>query len=368
MFTTLDRYILRSLLINYIIALAVMMSLYVVLDLFVNMDEFTEHGFPFLTVAKNIFDYYTPNLFLYFAQLSGAMTLFACLAVLARMRKFNEMTAILSSGVSLYRIAAPIIAFGLATTVLMVIDTEWFIPAVAHKLSRDHDDIDGTRAYEVLFMRDRDDALLSAGQFHPTKKDLQRLLVIWRDEEGTAIQTLEADHATWEPPDLIRDTGRWKLQRGRLTKRVFNRNTDFGPSEGKEVSYPEYYESELSPDAIELRQSEGWVRFLNLAQLKEMEQRDTPYRDAVLRAKHERIAAPIVSIVLLLLGLPFFLDRSPVNVVNDAGRCMVACGLCYVSTFVTQSIRPETESAFYAWIPIFIFGTIAMVLLDRVRT
>ena len=42
MLTVLDRYLLRSLLVNYLIGLGVMLSLYVVLDMFVNMDEFTE--------------------------------------------------------------------------------------------------------------------------------------------------------------------------------------------------------------------------------------------------------------------------------------------------------------------------------------
>jgi hypothetical protein len=42
--------------------------------------------------------------------------------------------------------------------------------------------------------------------------------------------------------------------------------------------------------------------------------------------------------------------------------------LCYVATFVTQSIRPESASALPAWIPIFVFATIAMVLIDRIRT
>ena len=140
MLTILDRYILRALLINYGIALAVMVSLYVVLDLFVNMDEFTEQGYALPTVIRNIVDYYAPNLLLYFAQLSGVITLFACLASLARMRKFNELTAVLASGVSLHRVAAPIITFGLVSTALLVIDSEWLIPAVAHRLARDRDD------------------------------------------------------------------------------------------------------------------------------------------------------------------------------------------------------------------------------------
>jgi hypothetical protein len=75
-----------------------------------------------------------------------------------------------------------------------------------------------------------------------------------------------------------------------------------------------------------------------------------------------------VSLLLLLLGVPFFLDRSPANVLSDSGKCMLACGLCYVVTFIVQSIRPETVSPLPTWIPIFIFGTLAMVLLDRVRT
>ena len=54
MLSVLDRYILRSLLINYLIAIGTMISLYVVLDLFVNMDEFTEQGYPLVTVVKNV--------------------------------------------------------------------------------------------------------------------------------------------------------------------------------------------------------------------------------------------------------------------------------------------------------------------------
>ena len=112
----IDRYILRALLSHYLIALGVMISLYVALDMFINMDEFTEHGEPFFSVLASIVHYYWPNVFLFFSQLSGIITLFACLAVIARLRRMNELTAVLSSGVSLFRVARPIVAFGIATT------------------------------------------------------------------------------------------------------------------------------------------------------------------------------------------------------------------------------------------------------------
>ncbi len=367
MFTVLDRYLIRSLLVNYLIALGVMLSLYVVLDMFVNMDEFTETGSPLWTVLSNIFDYYAPNLLLYFSQLSGVITLFACGAVLARMRKLNELTAILSSGVSLYRVARPVLLFGVVTTGLLLADTEWLIPAVAHKLSRDHDDADGKRAYEVLFLRDRGGALLSAGRFHPHTRDLQRMLILVRNEAGTVLQTWEADRGVWEPPDASRPLGRWRLDRGRLITRV-TAESGLGPRDEQRLSYPLYYESDLSPEAIQLRQSEGWIRYLSLRQLRELEADQTADVASILHTRHARIAAPILSLLLLLLGVPFFLDRSPTSVLGDGGKCMLVCGLCYVVTFVAQNIRSESASALPTWIPIFLFGTLAMILLDRVRT
>lgn len=365
----LDRYIFRSLVINYVIALGVMLSLYVVLDLFVNMDEFTEERLPVLTVIGNIFDYYWPNLLVYFAQLSSMVTLFACLAVVARMRVLHEMTAILASGVSLYRIAQPVLVFGFITTGLLVVDTEWLIPAVAPKLARDHDDVRGDHTYEVLFLEDRNNQLLSAGRFHPGTGDLHRLLVMQRDEAGAVVRTLEADRAVWEGASALRPEGRWRIERGRMTARlVHDDGAGLGPREDKIVTYPSFYESDLSPEAIQLRQAEGWVRFLSLSRLRELAEQQPANYAEIVRTRHARVAAPIVGLIILLLGLPFFLDRSPANVLNDAGKCMVVCGLCFVSTFVAQSIRSESPSALIAWIPIFVFGTLAMVLLDRVRT
>lgn len=365
---TLDRYLLRSLLFDYLVALGVMLSLYVVLDLFVNMDEFTEQKFGLARTLRNIASYYGPNLLLYHAELSGVIMLFACLATVARARRQNEMTAMLASGVSLYRVAAPVMAFGIAATTLLAVNTELLIPRVAHLLARDRDDVDGKHAYEVLFLRDRERALVSAGRFHPGTRDLERLLVLCRDEHGVVVRTVEADRATWEAVSPIPGAGRWRLQRGLERVRTAVPASALGPQTNESVQPLDVYESDLSPEVIQLRQTEGWVRFLSVAQLDELLRSQPPDRAAIVQTKHNRIAGPIVAMVMLLLGLPFFLDRSPANLLNDAGWCMVACGLCYVSTFVAQSIRTSSESALPAWIPIFVFATLAMVLIDRIKT
>jgi len=288
MLSLIDRYLLRTLIAHYLIGLGVMLSLYVVPDMFVNMDEFTEHGYPVPVLLGNIWSYYWPNLFLYFAHLSGALTLFACMAVLARLRKQNELTAILASGVSLYRVARPVVLFGLGTSLLLIVDTEWVIPRVAHLLARDHDDVAAENTYEVLFLKDRDNWLLSAQSFNPQTRDLDRMLAIQRDEDGSVVASLEADRAEWEPLHEATDEGRWKLERGRKVMLVASAEESIGPQQKKDRSFPLYYESELSPADILLRQAEGWIRFLSLSQLNRLEEAGKADRSAVLQTRHAR--------------------------------------------------------------------------------
>lgn len=368
MLSVFDRYLLRSLIVNYVIALATMLSLYVILDMFVNMDEFTENSPPFLDLIGNVVGYYLPNLLLYFSQLSSTITLFACMASLARMRRLNELTAVLSSGVSLYRIARPVMLFGVLTTGLLILDTEVLIPRVAHKLARDHEDAEGTGAYAILFLRDGDDSLVSAAKFDPTTHDMHGFLVLRRDAKGRVVSMIEADRATWQPPSPTSPQGLWRLERGRQTTRVRSTGTGLGPRDEKRVIHVSVYKSELSPQAIEIRQSKDWIRFLSINQLSELQSQLGGDVAKILQTKHERRTQPIISMIMLLLGLPFFLNRAPANILSDSGKCMAVCGMCYVATFVAQSLRPEIASALPAWAPIFIFGTIAIVLVDRIRT
>ena len=117
-----------------------------------------------------------------------------------------------------------------------------------------------------------------------------------------------------------------------------------------------------------MRQAESWYQHLSLNELSELQRSGAPNLTSIIQTKHARRTKPIISIVLLLLGLPFFLKSTPDLLLNDAGKCLMVCGLCYVTTFIAQSVQTSSASALSAWIPIFIFGTVAVVLIDRIRT
>lgn len=365
---TLDRYIFSSLIVNYLIALAVMISLYMALDLFFNVDEFTGAEESAIKILRNIGSYYATHSFLYFSQLSGVITLFACVATIARLRRANELAAIVASGVSLYRVAVPVIIFGILTSTLWYIDAEVVIPSLAHRLARDHEDASGQNAKGVWFVNDGERNLVSARTFIPSRKEMEHLLVLHRNAKGNIEKVTEAEVAQWHPITGHPFGGVWKLYGGQEIIRQMT-STSLGPQE-KMVPTPIYeYESELTPEAVELRQAQQWIRFLSSAKLNELKKRE-PFMTARIReVQHSRFAAPIVNILMMLLGVPFFLSREPANIIGDAGKCVLVCGTCFLLAFAGENfIQTDTLSALPSWLPLIIFAPAAVVLIDRIRT
>ncbi len=134
MMKIIDRYLIKAFLWNYFIAMFVMMGLYIIIDMYLNLDEFLRERDGFAMVVGNIASYYGYNLLLYFSQLAGLITIVAGATTMARMQRSNELTALLASGTSLHRVAAPLIVMALLMNGLWVLDQEVLIPHFADKL------------------------------------------------------------------------------------------------------------------------------------------------------------------------------------------------------------------------------------------
>jgi len=81
--------------------------------------------------------------------------------------------------------------------------------------------------------------------------------------------------------------------------------------------------------------------------------------------QHIRIADPINNLVMLLLGLPFILSRER-NLKASAAMCLLMVGVFYAFVQVCRSVdMPPTLAAA---LPILVFGPIAAVMFDTVKT
>jgi len=90
-----------------------------------------------------------------------------------------------------------------------------------------------------------------------------------------------------------------------------------------------------------------------------------PDRDAAILAKHVRFADPVNNLILLLLALPFILSRER-NIKASAGLSVLMTGAYFAFIHVTRVVGLPPMLA--AFLPIVLFGTVAAVMLDSIKT
>jgi lipopolysaccharide export system permease protein len=113
--TILFRYILRELLKVFWMCLAGLMTIYLVVDFFEKLRKFIRYDAD-MAVVLGYFVLRTPAIALQIAPLA---TLMATLLTLGMLSRNNEVTAMRSCGVSLYRIAIPFMVFALIVSGLL---------------------------------------------------------------------------------------------------------------------------------------------------------------------------------------------------------------------------------------------------------
>jgi lipopolysaccharide export system permease protein len=366
----LDRYIAKNFIIGYVISFCVLIGLRIIMDLFVNLDEFTEQHVNMTTwdVVKNILIFYGLNSTLYFRDFAAMITVIAAAFSFGKMVRQQELVAIMASGVSLKRVISPVIFLAILLTGLLVIDQEMIIPLLSDKLVRSHDDIPGEEKFSVEFMSDAKGSKIYSQQYDVKTATLHRPLIIPRRPTDTpgvweTVGRIDAESATYNYEEK-----RWDLLGGVMTLK------DIG---GGRKPIP-YYVSDLTPKDIPVRRKSENKTLLSsrqLAILASHAQKNKQIKDLaqLYSQKHFRIADPIINIVMLMVCLPLLVCRDPkamksatVMSFGLTGMCMVVNFVCklFASEIVFGQIRPEI----WAWLPIFIFLPIALVEIDSMKT
>jgi len=109
----LDRYIVKSVGLGYLFILLVFVGLYFVADIFTNLSDILKTKTPPLILVQ----YYTASLPLIFLRVSPLALLISTLYTFGELNKNNEIVSIRASGLSILRIASPVIFFALFLSV-----------------------------------------------------------------------------------------------------------------------------------------------------------------------------------------------------------------------------------------------------------
>jgi lipopolysaccharide export system permease protein len=370
----LDYYVVKQFLIGYAIALLVMLGMFITVDLFVNLDEFAEHAdLGAGAVLWNIASYYGAHIVLWFRDLAGVITVVAAVFSLARMTKNNELIAVMASGMNLKRFIAPIIVLAAMLTGLQVLDQEILIPRLVQQLMRGHDNMPGTKQYDLWFAADSNGNLISTFRFNEKSQILENPFFILRKyvpktTRFVVIGRIKAQRAVY-------DSSRrgWVLTGGEQLRIP---ESESAVLTGPQTEPADFFPSDLTPEQIPMRRQEGYKALLSSAQLLHMaNSRGTRQSDLaeLYLQKHSRVTDPLLNLVMLLVALPVLVCRDPRDMKTAILISFAASTGCFVLTFVCKmfatevffnQVRPEL----WAWAPIFLFIPIAFVQLDSMKT
>ncbi len=362
----LDRYIAKNFLVGYVISFLVLIGLRIIIDLFVNLDEFTEHeALSNAQVIKNILVFYGINTTLYFRDFAGMITVVAAAFSLGKMVRQHELVAVMASGVSLKRVIGPIAFLSLILMGLLVVDQELIIPPLAEKLARTQDEIPGEKSFFVWFMPDGHDSLICAGFDAPTST-LKNPTIITREPAARAgvwnvTGRIIADKAIYDEQQ-----GKWKLINGLYARK---------DSPQGALVVDEYDSGDLTPREILIRRKANNTMLMSSRQLSQLAAQKTRIKDLaqLYSQKHFRITDPLINFTMLMISLPILVCRDPRTMKSATMISFLLTTTCFVTAFICKICA--TEVLFYkvmpelwAWLPVVIFLPIAFVELDSMKT
>ena len=294
----LDIYVLRRFFSYFALLMAAFVFLFETFTFFELLDDIARHRVPFLIVV-DYFRYLAPYL-LY--QLAPLGALVAVLVTLGIMSKNNEIVAIKASGISMYRLALPLLLAGLVLAGTMIVLDDTYLPYANQRQDALHNLIKGrppqTYTHPQRWIFGESSKIYNYDLFDPTEKLFGGLTVLEIDPVTFQVRRrIFASRARWSETQKV-----WVLE-GSWVR-------DF--ADGAIVRYDRLPPVTSLP---ELTEPPSYFH-REVRQAFQMSWRELRhYIDGLQRAGfdastlsvqwHEKIAFPLLAPVSMLLAIPF---------------------------------------------------------------
>ena len=297
--TIIDLYLLRRFFYNFLTVMAVFILLFQTFTFFELLDDIARHHIPFFVVI-NYFRYLFPYL-LY--QLTPLGALVAVLITFGMMSKNNEIIAFKASGISLYRLAVPVLLAGaLLAGSLFVLDST-YLPYANQRQDALRNQIKGkppqtyTRPQRWIF--GENSKIYNYDLFDSTQNLFGGLTVIELDSTTFEMRRrIFATRARWLMPEKT-----WVLESGWIRDFEGGRVSKYLPFSvttlPELVEAPSYFNREVI-QAIQMN-------LFDLDRYIEGLQR-AGFEVSPLRVQwHKKMAYPLIAPISMLLAIPFAL-------------------------------------------------------------
>lgn len=368
MLTLLDRSLIRSYLRSYLICVVSLISLYVVVDLFTNLEEFTHGRKSMATVVHDIGIYYSYKVLQVFDQLCEGLLLVAAMFTVALVQRNNELMPVLSAGASTRRMVRPVFTSALLMISLVIANQEFLLPRVDNYILENRKDMEGKKDIPVSGAYD-DKTFITGSRANRSQQVVRDFLCIIPDKSGhDSFSRMEAKEAKYVPPnDGEPGSGGWLL----TGTRPLEFEKGMQPTSLKMIVPGKFFLHCRDVDFETLIRQRNWMMFLTTWRLySEIFKPGNSKLASLAVMFHMRLTRPVLGMILIVLGLSVILRDQNRNVFISAGLCLLLCVLFFLAGFFCRNLGDNeyVSPALAAWLPVFIFGPLCFVMFDAIHT
>ncbi len=205
----------------YFICFVALVGLYVVIDAFSNVDEFTKVTVGPVQLFKNMGWYYLIRMSLFYDRLCGVISMMAAIFTVTWMQKNNELIAMLAAGIGAKRIIRPVLISTALVGLIAVANQELILPKVSLELSKTPDD-DGSLLIKTYSRTDSNEILVDGMLADRKTQTVPNFNVTIPTSLNGSLYWVQAKQARWiEPTDQrFRLRGGWLLRGARLMPEI----------------------------------------------------------------------------------------------------------------------------------------------------
>jgi lipopolysaccharide export system permease protein len=369
MLKLLDRMLVRNYMKAYLICLVSLLSLFIVVDLFTNLDDFTQGHKDFWSVAKHIGLYYTYKTAQVFDRLCEAIILMAAMFTVAWIQRNNELLPVLSAGVSTRRMVRAVLLCACAMVGLAILNQELVLPHVDNYVIENRRDPDGKHDIPANGAFDLSNGTFIKGEWaNRAMLSVKGFVCVIPDKNSRdSITRMEAREARYVPPGDGPNTGGWLL----IGTKPDNLEDAPCPSNLKKLVNGKFFLKTLEVDFEALTRQRNWWMFRDTYALyQEMYKTDPQHLAGVAVLFHMRLTRPALGMILVLLGLSVILRDQNRNVFISTGLCLMLCAVFFLAGFFCKHLGDHEylSPALAAWLPVLAFGPLSFVMFDAIHT
>jgi lipopolysaccharide export system permease protein len=366
--TILDRYIVRQFLVTFLFGLLTFLLIFLVIDMMEKLDDFIDASTPVAAIAQYYLAF-TPEII---KLMTPVAMLLGALFVVGRMSNQNELPAMKSSGLSLYRFLLPLVVVALLVSIISIYFNGWVVPRANQQKSA----IERTHLHRSLstgstlplFFQDGRTRLISINYYDEAAQLGYRVSIEEFSDSNLTVmrRRYDAHHMEWGPATSTGGSTRqgWTLVSGVV--REFD-----GDSQGI-TSFDRLALGKLSISPSDIEKKQQKPDEMNYPELREFIKNQQRAGQDVSRWTvdlNSKIAFPFASVIVVLFGVPFASIKRRGGLAIDFGVC-VAMTFVYLAFMKTSQVfgyNGDLNPLLTAWLANIIFFALAIINLLRVQ-